>query len=503
MTTVDDALTTYVTDALKAKLITYLQERRTAVTDWNDSGFLRSLLMLWAEDALADVLGPADPLPKARAALAAGVVPALAALQTDATSEWLTLVADQWFGIRRNFKLDGTQFAGTFTQQAVTLSCDASHGPYSVAAGAFWVRSAVTGNRYRAISSGTIPNNGSVLIAVQAESPNDSLHGASFADGPGTLTDLSDNPLPGVTASNVAPSFSAVFPSPNPANGLGVVTVGGSTPVSPTAYDVKIVVSGQVGGAAKLQYRANGGPWSSSTPGGDPVVSSYVIPSGPTVNFANDGGGADPSFISGDVYSFTSPGSPITQQGLDPETDTALLVRCVARWPSLEVGTVVDKHVTWAKEASALVMRAKAERSATKPGFIDLTIAGATNPLSGGTVSTVQTYIDQREGITDQTVVTAATVVGITGSGEVRVVSANLATVQAAAAALWNAYVNGTDIGGVVRAAKLVQILMDCGAVAANFVTINSSQEVELGASEVAAYVDIITGPGALGWLGV
>jgi hypothetical protein len=118
-------------------------------------------------------------------------------------------------------------------------------------------------------------------------------------------------------------------------------------------------------------------------------------------------------------------------------------------------------------------------------------------------VSAVQTYIDQREGITDQTVVTAATVVGITGSGEVRVVAANLATVQAAAAALWNAYVNGTDIGGVVRAAKLVQILMDCGAVAANFVTINSSQEVELAASEVAAYVDIITGPGALGWLGV
>jgi hypothetical protein len=290
--------------------------------------------------------------------LTAGVVPALAALQTDTTSEFLTLVADEWFGVRRNFKLDGTRFAGTFTQQAVTLSCDASHGPYSGVAGAFWVRSPVTGNRYRAISSGTIPNNGSVLITFQAENPNDSLHGAAFADGPGTLTDLSANPWPGVSASNVAPSFSGVIPSPNPANGLGVVTVGGSTPASPTAYDVKIVVSGQVAGAAKLQYRANGGPWLSTNPGGDPVVSSYVIPSGPTVNFANDGGGADPSFIAGDVYSFTSPGTPITQQGLDPETDTALLVRCVARWPSLEVGTVVDKHVTWAKEASTLVTRA-------------------------------------------------------------------------------------------------------------------------------------------------
>ncbi len=99
------------------------------------------------------------------------------------------------------------------------------------------------------------------MASFRAEFANDSASGRNYSDGAGTLTDLGANPMPGVTASNVAPSFSAVQSSPSPAAGLGVVGVSGSPPAAATAYDIEILVDGQVG-VATFQYRANGGPWS-------------------------------------------------------------------------------------------------------------------------------------------------------------------------------------------------------------------------------------------------
>ncbi len=495
MTAVTDALATYTNDAIKAKLLFYLQGAQTPVTDWHDVGFLRSLLFHWGMNQLGDVLNPADPDVHARQALVEGAVPALAAAPTRATSQWLTLVAEQLFNLRRNFNIDGTQFAGTFTQQAVTLSCDASHGPYAIAAGTFFIRSSVTGNRYKAISSGTVPNNGSVLITFQAESPNDSVNGQNFSDGAGTLTDIRDNPLPGVTASNAGPNFSGVIPTPNPANGLGVVTVGGATPASPTAYEFQITTSGQTA-TIVFQYRANGGAWIT---GQVTTAGSFTVPSGPTVTFTNDGV-ANPSFIAGDVYSFQSPGTPITQQGLDPETDTALLVRCVARWPDLSAGAVVDKHVTWAKKADPLVTRARASKNAI-PGFVDVTIAGKSNPLSGGVVAAVQLYIDQHEAIGDVSIVNAASVVTVISAGDVYVPAENMAAVQSVAAVLWNNYVNATDIGGAVRVAKLEQFLMDAGARDVDELSVNGTPEVDLAFDEVASPQDIISA--GLTWVAI
>lgn len=486
-TLVTDVLATYVNDVIEAKLLGYLQSAQTPVTDWNESGFLRSLVLYWAQNGLGKVLNPATPDVQMRQAIVSGPVPLLAAAPTKSTSSWLTLVAAHLFGVRRNYSLAGVQFAGTFTQQAVTLFCDASHGPYAIAAGAFFLRSSVNGNRYKAITSGTVPNNGSVVVTFQSESPNDSVNGQNFADGAGTLTDIRDNPLPGVTCSNLGPSFSGVIPTPNPATGLGVVTVGGTLPAAPTAYDIGITTSGQ-STTIVLQYRTNGGPWIT---GQHTTSSAFTIPSGPTVTFTNDGGGANPSFIAGDVYSFQSPGTPITQQGLDPETDTALLIRCLARWPSLAAGAVQDKHVTWAKAANALVLRARPTPTAT-PGILALTIAGASNPLSGGVVAAVQLYVDQHEAIGDITVVSAASVQTVTATGNVYVRAEMEAAVQAAAAVLWNAYVSSTDIGGTVRIAKLEEFLLDAGALDFDTLELNGGGDVTLAYNQVAQATDII-----------
>lgn len=492
---VSDVLTTMSLAAIKAKLIGYLKDAKAAPTDWNSGAFLRSLMVQWST-ALVDYVGPASPDPTLREVLFAGGFPILPDTPTAVASAWLTLVAEQLFNVVRNFSLAGVQFAGTFTVQTVTLTCDVSHGPYSITPGSHVIGAVVgvgangrsiIGNRYVSFGTATVPNNGSVTCAFRAEFGNDSINGFNYSDGAGTLADLSANPMPGVTASNVAPSFSAVTTSPSPAVGLGLVTVSGSPPAAATAYDVRIVADGQVG-TATFQYRANGGAWSGTIV----TAATYTIPSGPTLNFANDGGGANPSFIHDDRYTFTSPGSPIATQGLDPETDVDLLERCLSRWVALD-DVLPEKHEAWAKEASALVKRVRVSGSSSKPGFYNVTIAGTVNPLAGGVVTAVQLYIDQREGITAQSTVAAATTVAIVASGPVYVPAAKLARAQAAAAALWVPYVNGTDIGGVVRLSKLEQFLRSAGVVDVGALDLNSGTEVDLTATQVALAGDITT----------
>jgi hypothetical protein len=490
MTTVADVVTTFTDDAIKAKLLGYLQAAKAPVTDWNSGAFVRSLMVQW-QQVLITYAGVPNPDPQLRQRIVAGGLPLLSASPTAEASAWLTLVADQWFKTSRNFDPLGNQFAGTFTVQNVTMTCDGSHGPYSVTPGSHVVRSPVTGNRYISSGSGTIPTGGSVTVAFRSEFQQDSADGFNYSDGPGTLTDLSANPLLGVTVSNVAPNFSAVSTSPAPSVGAGTMTVSGATPAAPTAYDVQILTDGQVT-AATFQYRANGGPWV----GPNTTSASFTIPSGPTLTFVNDGLGANPSFIHGDRYYFTSPGTPITTAGVDPETDAALLLRILGRWPNLDA-IPDEKHRVWARQASPLVTRVRVSQDATRPGYYVVTIAGKANPLAGAVQTAVQLYIDQRESIGAISDVQLATVYSVVMTGTVYVPASKMAAVQAAAAARWSDYVNSTDIGGVIRVTVLEQFLRDAGAT--NVASL-SPLETALGATFVAVASNII---GSLTWVAV
>ncbi|TAL29026.1 MAG: hypothetical protein EPN98_21530 [Phenylobacterium sp.] len=481
MTTVDDAVPALSKEQIQGLLIGYLQNARLPTTDWLSGAFIRTLMQFHGTAPLQNF-----GLLKARIVKNGFPI--------EATGDDLTNLAQQIFSITRNISLAGPRFAQTFTQQAVVLSCDASHGPYSVTSGSFSVRSRITGNRYTSITSGTIPSNGSVTVTFQAESANDSANGLNFADGPGTLTNVSENPLPGVTANNVAPNFSAVTAV---AVGLGVVTVGGTPAAAPTAYDVQITTAGQVG-VAVFEYRTNGGLWNT----GHATATNFTIPSGPTIHFANDGGGSNPSFLVGDKYSFTSPGTPITQQGLDPETDSALLARCQARWPSLDAeGDTTDKHQVWALAASPLVTRVKVALDTNYPGRVLVTIAGVTNPLGSPTVAAVQLYIDQREEVGDLSLVAAATVTTVTATGTVTVPILQLATVQAAAKASWDPYVAGTAVAGTIRLAVLEAFLMDAGAIDVSGLQLNGSPtNLVIAANAIGSPADITS---TLTWVGV
>lgn len=485
MTLPADIVATYTQDELTAILDGYLAAAECPVTDHEPGGFIQTLEEAF-RDGLVDYVGVPNPDPMTRAQVVAAAVPLIPAKPNGDTSASLTLVAEQTFNVKRNVAIaGGAAIAGTFTQQTVRLACDVSSGPYALLGGGFWVRSALTGNRYMLLANATVPNNGHVDVTFQAEFSSDSINGHSFNDPAGTLT-ICETPLSGLSASNVAPTFSTVTSTPTPANGPGVVTVSGSPPASATGYDVQIVQDGQVG-VALFQYRSNGGAWSASIA----TAASYTIPSGPTVNFANDGGGASPSFLTSDRYSFTSPGTPIIQQGLDPETDAALLGRALGRWTDL-TAIPEERHRAWAKEASALVKRVRID--IISPGQFALTIAGAVNPLSAGVIAAVQLYIDQHEGISWISSVAAATVQTVTPTaGVVYVPARKMAAAQAQAAADWNAYLASDDIGGEVYVAKLETILMDAGATDVQGLELDGFADIDpISAGAVPVATDIV-----------
>ena len=467
-------------DQLRQLMIAYLQAANDPITDWN-SGATRLTQMQYGAKAVNDLLANLFPSMAGSTWLDfAAQLPAKAN-----PDRWVDIIAEQIFAL--------TRVPAVLTIQALLLASDGTAGPFTVD-NTFVVINPLTGNRYYAITSGTLtsgsPN--SLTVMVRAEAPNDPARGVIYADGPNTLIRLA-TPWKGVTATNAPPQFSGVTTVPTPARGLGVVTVTGTPPVLATAYDFQIVDDGQ-NTTALFRWRQNGGPWSSPVT----MAATFAIPgtSTVTVHFTNDAGGANPSFRTGDVYSFTAPGTAISTPGTARETNAQLISRCFALWPDPDA-IPEDRHVTWAKAAGAGVVRVAVAPDATYPGRLLVTIAGApgTSPLSGGIVSAVQAYLDQQEGIGEISLVAAATVTAITAtngsSGSVTALASKRAAVQAAANLAWSTYVNGTTIGGIVRVAKLIELLMDAGAIEVLGILLNGGGNVVLAVNAVAVAADL------------
>jgi hypothetical protein len=153
-----------------------------------------------------------------------------------------------------------------------------------------------------------------------------------------------------------------------------------------------------------------------------------------------------------------------------------------------------DKHVTWAKAADPSITRVKVAPDSSYPGRLHVTVAGISNPLSGGVVAAAQLYIDQREQIGDISLVAAATVVTVTARAVVRVPALALTFIQENGQQQWDAYVNNAEVGGVIRRATFEQILMDLGAISVDDLTINTFfANLELGVNEIGQADDIIS----------
>lgn len=153
--------------------------------------------------------------------------------------------------------------------------------------------------------------------------------------------------------------------------------------------------------------------------------------------------------------------------GRDEERDPSLLRRCLDRWPDLDALLAVqdDRVVKWAKAASGEISRTRLDVDQANAGAVVLTLAGAAGPVSDGAVAAAQSYINARVPITDFVTAQNSKAAAVLPSGTVTVAAALLTQAQAAADANWNDYLGAAQIGSSVEISKLIQAVMDAGAI--------------------------------------
>lgn len=417
----------------------------------------------------------------------------LAAALTDASGNpvesWCEALAEQVYGI--------TRVAATFTRKNLTLTCASGPGPYVRAAGELEAISQ-TGNRYRNVSSVTIPDGGSVVSEFKAESPGEVL------DSIGTIDELV-TPLPGVTIIDALAQFSAVS---SQWNGSGNITPSSASPIPSPARTIKVTITrtGRIGDAQfTLEVYAAG---SVTTTTLITVVASYLV-GDVTLSFT-DGAGTTDSFVAGDSWIVSAPGQPTIANGAPAETLTALVQRCRDRWPALSLIPTESRYAAWVRECSALnymgINRILVTPSTTTAGYVIVYVADRTGSISIENLAILQEYLQARSSEIERSVATACAGVTINVSGSVWCKRGKTAAVKAAAKAAWATYLAECPIGGelpfhLVRVSKLDQILENAGCYNSEDLAINggaTDEDLVLASNEVP--ISSATGLDALNW---
>lgn len=463
MTTFAELLTPPTVDQIAEYLIAKLKSAKDAsgnnpftVNDWQSGSFSRTFVDMTAA-------GIYEYAAKLQPYIAGG------GYLEEAEDGWATLFAKQIFNLQRDL--------ATQTHQSLRLWFDSGVGPVTKAAGFFVVESS-TGNLYRNVAAVTIPAGigspfaplGGVDAVFAAESP-----GAKYADGPGAIKKLV-TPLPGLKCDNPARDY------PAPIKQIGI-SEGTITPqrtsasIVPTACSVRIVITATgLIGAGSLTYQLNSDPLTlrsvSPIPVSIALINGAEVQVGTTLVF-NDFV-ATKAFISGSIFTFDTPISPITFQGRDDESTASLMLRCQSRWPDLAAVPTGDRHKNWvmtvSREQSLGITKVKTSASTLVAGTTDILIAGDVNPLPSGARDASQAYVDVRLGVTDLASVILATPVAVTCIGVTHVEGSRLAETKAKADAAWAAYIallpigGEKALGGLVSIDTLVKIVMNAGA---------------------------------------
>lgn len=447
--TLADLFVTWDRTKIYNKLLDLLRVRNFPTTDWNEGGVERTLVEMEA-DALADMI--------------AGAVPTIAgsALVDFATGDWLRLLAKQWYGIDYN--------PATRTVGAVTFACALGAGPQTF--GAFDITvEAASGNGYTNTVGFTVPDGGSISVPVQSEFANDSTIGRNYIDGNGTITKLR-TVKPGISVSNAQPDFSPVALV---GYSTGTITPSRTNPLlAPTACRISVVVktAGSLGGVVVDIYVDDVLTQANQTIAVGP--NNYRDIAGKNIRLTFDNGFALPSFLLGDTFSLQSPGSWITSQGTNIESDEALRARCKARWPALSDSPTANVFELHARNASSQVTRVTATASEVVPGQVDIVIAGQAGPVSVGLVADVKSYVQARTPLTTRANVLSAIEEPISLLGLVYVENAKIEAAQTAATAAVLAYINSVPIGGVVRYFDIIAVIMSVdGVIDVEGITVN------------------------------
>jgi hypothetical protein len=492
MASLADLLTPRSPRDLELSLLLALQSEGFPTNDWPEGHQARTLVKMIARAGLGD-------REKLIGELAAGGFLDLAASLADANGVpiegWLELLAESMFALARA--------EATFSRQRLTLTCTTGPGPYTRAAGQL-VAVSDGGNYYRNVDSVAIPNGDSVAAIFQAEKAG------PLADGTGTITDLS-TPLPGVSIVNAPTQFSSVVKR---WDGSGTITPSMSTPAPSTPRTLKIAItaSGDVGTAwATLTVYAQsaGGALTAPTTYSPFQVGATYSLDEITLTFADGADGT--SFVAGDHWFISTPGTPLVASGCDAEALPALAQRCRDRWPALSAIPTESKIAGWIRQCAVEnnfgAMRVTVAPSEVVAGRVDCHVADASGYLSPEQLQTIQDHIEERLQFEpwESVAVFPAETVPVALAGGVSVKRGQLATVQAAFAANWAAYLSTVPIGGekpgkrpgfgVLRIGKLWQTLMDAGAFDATGLQLNgAADDTDLDGDQVPAVgIDSIT----------
>jgi hypothetical protein len=452
-------------DVLDQEVTPELQSRKVRVTDWIEGGVYRAMAYVVSKmrvdvrqvvAALAaagfeDYVFGFAPLP--------ATIPA--ALQADVL-RWAPLVAKQRYGL--------DQILATYTKRRITLtnSTATPYGPLSPGA----IRVAFpSGNRYILDETITIPANGSVTATFRSEFTTDSKAGRVYSvDTPGSTITLVTANFPGVTATNPAPTFSAVAKS---GSGVGLVTPSGA-PNGSYSVAVRIDATGTVAGASVQ--------WSTSINGGAFVPrsgSSVVNVEGTGITITLSDNGGDPAFVVGAVYYFQTPGSDITVVGRDEETPQELGARCRGMWPLLAlvkdasgnfipISPTVAGYEVLARNASDQV-KVVFVTTGTVNNEVRIVVAGQGALLPGDAIAAVANYFASRNMVTDRPSVLSASTrsVLIGGNAKITVALGQRAAAQQALQRSLALYLGSVDpkkplgVNGLIERAYIVSLIVN------------------------------------------
>lgn len=360
------------------------------------------------------------------------------AAPNEAAPASLIFVAKNWYEI--------DAFPATPTIGSMDLTCTSLAGPYSIAVGQLTATDGA-GNLFTNLFAGTLSFSLPLTTSWQALAVGTVSNVAN-----NTITQLI-TPLPGVSVNNPGLPFSVVTPTQG---GTGTIDPTGS--VLPKSWQVVITTTGGLGvGVFKVSNDGGGSYYTSGQgiPGG-----GVYGPDSQGLILTFDTG----TFLAGDMFTFTTPGTWITLQGTDPETTFSLATRCLARWPMLSVVPTVDVYTAWALEAlPGQITRVKVETDPAVAATVNVYCAGPSATINSGQVNAAQTYIRERAPLTDlpHVIAASATGVAITGAASYPVGSSGIPNERNAAI---NAYVNSIVMGSTIECAEITALALHLNA---------------------------------------
>lgn len=196
-------------------------------------------------------------------------------------------------------------------------------------------------------------------------------------------------------------------------------------------------------------------------------------------------------FTAGDSYTFTSGSSWITTGGTDMESATSLKTRDKARWPTLGV-TQANPSLVWTLLAQSTpnggseVTQAKSVPDLVVGGQLNVTVAGASGPVSTTALANISAWLTARAPLGTKVLVSNSITQTVPVAGTVYVLAAQLAAAQAAISTAFQQLTAATPIQGLVTYASIVSAIEDqsaAGVQNVHVLTPSPNTDTQLGAS--------------------